>query len=452
MNWKRVREKVLEQNYPDQKELDEAHKLYNKVSNYIKKEFGLKTHFAGSTSRKTCMAGDKDLDIFVLFPEDTDRKELEQKGLTVGKKVFENFDGDYKVDYAEHPYTKGVLKGHEVEVVPCFDVSPENLRSAVDRTPHHSKWAAENLLEEERRDVVVLKKFLDAGGLYGSSLKVRGFSGYLCEVLISHYGGFKSLAEAAKEWGEDQVIDPERHHEGGLPQRLKEKFSDEALVVVDPVDPERNVASVLSVENYSKTIHRFWEFNKNPSMKFFQEEETEVTEFEVQQEIDKRADTIVMQFDTPEGVEDVLYPQMRKTMRRIRQALKNEGFRVFESGFHVGKEKTRIILELEASLPEIKEMKGPKLFHGVEHIEQFTKKYENTFIKDERLYAKTEREYTEAKAFLNSFLTGEPDELAEKGIPERIAEKAKDFRFVNPVQEDEEWLKYLVEKLNIDQK
>lgn len=449
MEWARVRKKVIEQNYPDQKELRQAREVYDRIAAFIEGEYGLETHFAGSTSRGTCMSGDKDIDLFVLFPEDTERKELEQKGLTVGKKAFENFDGEYRVEYAEHPYTKGEIDNHEVEIVPCYDTEPEDIKSAVDRTPHHSRWASESLNEEQRKDAVILKKFLSAGGLYGSSLKVQAFSGYLCEILISHYGSFREMAEAAENWRENEVIDPEEHHEEGLPQQLEEKFSDESFVVIDPVDPERNVASVMSGENYAKIIHRFWRFNQDPSMKYFQEEEKQVSEFEVRQEIDKRADFLVMEFERPEAVEDVIYPQMRKTLRRLEDVLENEEFRVFESGFHVGEEKTRIFIELEASLPEIREQKGPKVFHGVEHLEQFTQKYENTFIRGERIWAKVDREFTEAKAFLNDFLSGEVSELEERGVPDHVAEKIVEFRFTEPIPDDKEWLKYLAEKLNV---
>ena len=449
MNWERVREKVIEDNYPDTRELRKATDAYEKISAFIEGEFGLKTHFAGSTSRGTCMSGDKDIDLFVLFPQDTERKTLEQQGLTVGKKAFENFEGEYQVEYAEHPYTKGHIDGHEVEIVPCYDVEPENIKSAVDRTPHHSKWADENLSQEERKDVVILKKFLSAGGLYGSSLKVQAFSGYLCEILIAHYGSFKELAEASEHWSENQVIDPAGHHEEGLPEDLEEKFSDENFVVIDPVDSERNVASVMSGQNYAKIIHRFWEFNKDPSMKFFHEKEIDVSEFEVKQEVDKRGDFLVMEFERPEAVEDVIHPQMRKTLRRLTDALEKKDFRIFESGFQVGEEKTRIFFELEASLPEVQEQKGPKVFHGIEHLEQFTEKYDNTFIRGNRIWAKTDREFTEAKAFLKDFLSGDVSELEEKGIPDHVADKIVEFRFTEAVPDDEEWLKYLAKKLNV---
>lgn len=444
MDFERLREKVLERNYPGEEALQEARDRYEEISSFIEDEFGLETHFGGSSSRGTCMKGDRDIDIFVLFPEDSARQELEDRGLEIGKRVFEHFAGDYAIEYAEHPYTHGEIDGHEVEVVPCYDVEPDSIKSSVDRTPHHSRWVKNNLDEEQRRDVVLLKTFLRAAGIYGSSLKTRGFSGYLCEILISHYGSFQELMEAAVEWNGDQMIDPENHH-GGLPQELEEKFEDEDLVVIDPVDPERNVASVLSGENYARFIYRAWKFQRDPGVNFFQEEEPEVVEFDLKQEIEKRGDFLVIEFDRPEGVDDVIYPQMRKTLSRMEAVLENRNFRLFESGFHLD-DRARIFFELQRELPEIELLDGPKVFHGSEHIEQFTSKYDNVFVKDDRIVAKTAREFTDGKEYLKHFLEAD---LEDKGIPGRVAEELYDYSFVDATSGPEEWLKYLAKKLRI---
>ncbi|EHK02130.1 tRNA CCA-pyrophosphorylase, partial [Candidatus Haloredivivus sp. G17] len=101
---------------------------------------------------------------------------------------------------------KGEIKGHEVEIVPCYDTDPENIQSAVDRTPHHTRWAKNNLDSQQRKDVVALKVFLDAQGLYGSSLEIQGFSGYLCEILIAYYGSFEKLIEKASQWQKEERI------------------------------------------------------------------------------------------------------------------------------------------------------------------------------------------------------------------------------------------------------
>jgi len=191
MDIQQVKEKALEEYYPGQEELDEAQQIFGRISSVINQKYGLESHFAGSASRETCRKGDKDIDVFVLFPEDTSRQELEEKGLKIGRYVFEEFDGEHHVEYAEHPYTKGEIMGHEVEIVPCIDTDPEDITSSVDRTPHHTRWVKENLDKQQRKDVVALKAFLEAQGLYGSSLKTQGFSGYLCEILVVYYGSFR---------------------------------------------------------------------------------------------------------------------------------------------------------------------------------------------------------------------------------------------------------------------
>ncbi|MFB6147442.1 MAG: hypothetical protein ABEJ66_01020, partial [Candidatus Nanohaloarchaea archaeon] len=177
----------------------------------------------------------------------------------------------------------------------------------------------------------------------------------------------------------------------------------------------------------------------------FEEEEIDIWEFDVKQEVERRGDFLVLEFDRPEGVDDLVYPQMRKALGRLEDELEDHGFRLFESGFHV-EEKTRVFFELERELPEIEEKKGPKLFHGTEHIEQFTSKYINVFVERDRLYAKTEREYTDAKEFLKDFLDGE---LEKKGIPGNVAEKMESYSFTDPTGGGEEWLKYLADKLKV---
>lgn len=446
MNRERLREKVIEKYYPGEDELEQIENKYKEISDFIEKEFDVETHFAGSAGRKTCMKGDNDIDIFLLFDETKEKKYLENKGLEIGKKVFDKFNENYRIEYAEHPYTKGIIDGHEIEIVPCFDISPDNIKSSVDRTPHHSRWVENNLDEKQQKDVVMLKRFLTAGGLYGSSLKVRGFSGYLCEILISQYGSFEKLIEEAPEWEENMVIDVENHHESGLSKQLKEKFEDEPLVVIDPVDPERNVSSVLSEEKLANFMYLCWQFRSKSGMRFFEIDDREYNQFEIKQEVKKRADFIVLEFEKPEEVDDIIYPQMRKTLRRLEKLLQKNDFRVFNSGFHVS-EPTRLFFELESSLPEVQEIKGPKIFHGNDHLRQFTSKYENTYIKEDRIVAKTDRKYSEARDVLKEFFE---DNLESKGIPSHVAQKIEDYKFVEAYTDDKKWLNYLGKTLNVE--
>ena len=449
MNWKRLRQKALDKFYPGTEELENLEELYNEISAFIESEYGFETFFAGSAGRRTCVKGDRDIDVFILFPEDTGRQKLEDTGLKIGEEVFKHFDGDFRVEYAEHPYTKGKIEGYEVEIVPCFDTSPDNIQSAVDRSPHHAEWVRENLSTDQKKDVVLLKAFLKAQGLYGSSLRKRSFSGYLCEILVAEYGSFRKLVEEAAEWREETVLDVEEHH-GELPEELKEKFSGSSLKVVDPVDSERNVASVLTSENYAGFIYSCWRFSRDPGMRFFERNDVEVGKFEIQQEVESRADFLVLEFDAIDEPEDIVYPQMRKTMRRLEKKLEEHDFRLYESGFQVG-DSIRVFFELESSLPGVEYMQGPKVYHGSQHLDEFTSKYSNTFVRGERICAKVEREYTEAKRLLKDFVDCSSSELQEKGVPGNVAEEMVEMRMTDPVLDDEEWLKFLAEKLKVGQ-
>lgn len=449
MNRDRIKDRVLEDRYPSDEEMAELKSVYSRVSDLIDERFGVETHLAGSAGRGTCLSGDQDVDVFLLLPDELSTEELEEKGLEIGEEVFEELGSEYEVDYAEHPYTKGQISGFSVEIVPCFDLEQGELKSSVDRSPHHSEWVKENLDEEQKKDVVVLKAFLKANGLYGSSLKVEGFSGYLCEVLVAHFGGFFDTLESARHWEEETTLDPVSHHGGELPGQLDEKFGESPLRVIDPVDPERNVAAVLSTEKYAEFVYLARSFTKSPGMDFFEDESYEPTEFELKQEISDRADILVISFDSPSELADLVYPQMRKLERRLIQVLEKHSFRIFSSGFQVGEVNCRIILELEGQLPEMEKVEGPKVFHGWEHVDEFESRYDNTFIKGSRIYAKQQREFSRARELIDDFLTGN---LKSKGVPKHLADNMGTWTFADPVVPDKEWLKFLGEYFNMEKK
>jgi tRNA nucleotidyltransferase (CCA-adding enzyme) len=45
-------------------------------------------------------------------------------------------------------------------------------------------------------EVRLLKKFMKGTGVYGAEIKIGGFSGYLCELLILKYRSFAQTIEA----------------------------------------------------------------------------------------------------------------------------------------------------------------------------------------------------------------------------------------------------------------
>ena len=87
--------------------------------------------------------------------------------------------------YAEHPYIRGYYKNYKIEIVPCYKIEKASQKlSAVDRTPLHTQFIKENLKENQKKEVRLLKQFLIGIDWYGAEADVEGFSGYLCEILI----------------------------------------------------------------------------------------------------------------------------------------------------------------------------------------------------------------------------------------------------------------------------
>jgi tRNA nucleotidyltransferase (CCA-adding enzyme) len=350
----------------------------------------------GSTARDTWRAGDRDIDLFVRFPANIERKQLESYGLEVGHAVLP----DGREEYAEHPYVVGHIDGFDVDLVPCYDVEDATeIQSAVDRTPFHTEYISERLTPALASDVRVCKQFFSGIGVYGSDLRTRGFSGFLTELLVVEYGGFRPLVEAAAEWQPPVEFDPEAHG--------RESF-DDPLVVIDPTDPERNVAAVLSAENVARLQHFARELLADPSESLFTEADPDpLSEDAVVAEFDRRGTTpVAIQFDTPDIVDDQLWPQLERSRRGIREELDRRGFDVFRTAAFADDTAVLFFELAVAERPAVERHEGPPVHVG-EHAARFYDAYADgdaygPFIDGDRYVVERERSVTSAVALLDS--------------------------------------------------
>lgn len=346
----------------------------------------------GSSCRGTWLSGEKEIDIFVLFPDDLSESELEEKGLEIGRRAFP----DREERYAEHPYVHAWFRGFEIDVVPCFRVSsPANIKSAVDRTPFHNEFVKERIRGLED-DVLLLKKFLGTLGVYGAELKLRGFSGYLCELLILHYRSFMNFVRSACKWKYGEKIDIMSHgkYEGRDP-----------LIVIDPVDPKRNVAAAVSLDNFCRVIDACRDFLDSPSEKFFfGSPATPVGREELLNVLSKRGTKLIGIFFEvdPWIVDDIIFPQLRKAEKAAISLLHDHGFRVFRSDVVRSGRNAGILLEMEVwALPNVLKHVGPPVTSEY-HSRRFKEKYggRRIYIEDGRFIAELDRECTNAEKLL----------------------------------------------------
>ncbi|WP_396610665.1 CCA tRNA nucleotidyltransferase [Haloferax sp. S1W] len=351
----------------------------------------------GSTARGTWLSGDRDIDLFVRFPDDLPRDELESYGLDIGHAVLP----DGHEEYAEHPYVKGDYDGFDVDLVPCYDVpTASDIRSAVDRTPFHNAYLVEHLDDDLAADVRVFKRFLKGIGAYGSDLRTEGFSGYLAELLIVEYGGFEPLLRAATDWHPPVEFDPEDHG--------TRSFSD-PLVVIDPTDPERNVAAVCSAENVARLQHYARDLLSNPrEALFFDSAPSALDADGVRKHIERRGTTpLAIVFDAPDLVDDQLYPQLRKSLSGVTDGLNRRGFDVFRAATFAGDDGVLFVELAVSERPAVERHVGPPI-HVRQHAEGFYGAYAEDndhygpFLHGDRFVVERERDFTSATDFVTS--------------------------------------------------
>ncbi|MBI4020424.1 MAG: CCA tRNA nucleotidyltransferase [Candidatus Aenigmarchaeota archaeon] len=382
---------------------------------------GLGYTLAGSLLRDTWMRDKKEFDLFIMFPEETTREDLERKGLEIGKEIARRVGGSHVIAYAEHPYVRAKVDGYDVDIVPCYKLEKAtDIKSAVDRTPFHNQWILQNLKKEASGEVRLLKQFLKCNKLYGSDMKVLGFSGYLCEILIVKYGSFRNLASKASGWNPGEYIDLKGYH--------KEKpaaFRNHPLVVIDPVDHNRNVAAVMSHENFMRFAMLCRGFAKKPSVGFFFREKGKVNPVILRKIMNNRKTRfLLLTFQRPGVLEDILWPQMRRAAQRISNILEEYEFRVLGWGVWSGDRLSCMLLEMETwELPAIRKLVGPRIFAG-KHVKEFTAKYKSgrLYIENDYWVAEVPRPFRTAEGKLRDSLTGPQAELRAKGIPSYIAE------------------------------
>jgi tRNA nucleotidyltransferase (CCA-adding enzyme) len=360
---KQLLDRILEEITPTAKEKEKEGEAISDIKTILNAVIRganpkAKSVMVGSIAKGTDLAGDKDFDIFVQFPKETKREDLEEQGLRIGRRFFKLVGSEPEISYAEHPYVQGDYHGFKVEIVPCYDMSrSRTIISAVDRSPLHTKFVLDKLKKKPklRDDIRLLKKFMKGNNLYGAHAAVEGFSGYLCELLAIKYGSFMDTLKAATEWSKHEYISISR-------SKVKRKFKDAPLVFIDPVDEKRNVAAAVSVEKMASFIYLSEAFLDNPQDEFFHAStKGPMSKKDFYRKIKERGtELICIYFKVPKLVEDTLVPQLSKSLKTLANDCERAGFRVLKKGYWTDGQEAAFLLELEVwELPRVFKKTGP---------------------------------------------------------------------------------------------
>ena len=364
----------------------------------------------GSVAKDTWLREEPEIDIFMRLPTTIPRKSLGKISLEIARKATE---GAKQIErFAEHPYLEAFIGDVRVNIVPCYDAKRGEWLSATDRTPFHTDYVKKRLNKTLRNEVRLLKRFLQGITVYGAEIKIGGFSGYLCELLILHHKSFTETLRAFAAYTQRIIIDIEGYYAG----REKEQrlLFPEPLVIVDPVDKGRNVASAVQPQKLYTLVGAARAFLKTPNAKFFYPPKTEALSAEnLRIKLESRgASLIFLTLGKIETVPDVLWGQLYRTQRSLRKLAELNDFKVLRDAVWSDENNLNVfVFELEQHvLPSVKKHLGPPLEREKE-CEKFLSKYAHNddvvsgpYIEGGRWVVELRRKVTDAVEFLKEKL------------------------------------------------
>ena len=383
----------------------------------------------GSYAKGTWLQGKVDLDIFVKLKNDTDEKTFESVGKEIGFGALKKFKP--YVRYSDHPYVEANVKGTLVNVVPSYDVQAGQWKSAADRSSFHTKFILQSLDQTKKDEVRLLKKFLTAMDIYGAEIAKEGFGGYVAEVLVLHYESFLGVIEAASNFAQNQII--------GNPTK---KF-ETPLVIIDPVDSNRNLGTAISAESVGKFVLAARSFLKKPSASFFKPKLTH-------QNRKNLDDTIIIKFSYKARSPDIIWGQIKRSTAAIAGQLELGGFDVLRKS-SVTDEKSEAAMIFLLRLPKIEKFmikNGPEVLRRKEAESFIAKNRKNKLLwvdESGKILSLQDRSFHDAKSFLNNLLK---KNLSSSGVPSGLVSDIKrGFRIFDGKQAASESIKKALSEL-----
>ena len=360
-----------------------------KIQTLLKKTFipEASIQIGGSLSKDTLLISeDMDIDFYVIYKRKYAKQDIAKKLELVLKKRFSKV----KKLHGSRDYFQ-VNKGQYLfEFVPILRITkPEQAHNITDISPLHSKWVNKTLTAQQKDDVRLLKAFCKSGNVYGAESYINGFSGYVCEILIGAYGSFEQVLKKMSNQ-ENIFLDLKKYYKNKqeAKRELNVAKTKGAIIIIDPVQKERNAASAVSITSFKTFKKKAKYFLKNPSEKFFMKKKKTIAEIKKQQ---KNKQRIVLEGKFIVNKKDIAGAKAMKAKQYLEAKLKQAGFDI-KSDWQC---EDTVLIWFDApkkalSPTEIKQ--GPPI-ELKEQVKRFKQKYSNVKEKKKRLYATIPRKY-----------------------------------------------------------
>ena len=389
---------VLKEIVPSKQEQLELKKTANEIIKKIKIP-NTEIILGGSSAKNTFLKDNNEIDLYIKF----NLKKYQELDISnILKEYLEKKFKEVTTLHGSRDYYHLKKDKFTIELIPILNIKkPEEARNITDISPFHAKWVKKN--KQFCDDIRLAKAFAKANKFYGAESYIQGFSGYSLEILTIHYKGFNNLLKAVSKWKTTTTIDPEKWYKGNNPLMfLNKSKTTSPIVIVDPVQDTRNVTAVVSREKYNLFIKSAKNYLKNPSKKAFIKQTFSLEEIKKKH---KKSNLIILNVKPQEGKTDIIGAKLLKIYKYIEKELKNNDFKIKESGWHW--KETAILYYIIESIELNKDIKhyGPPKSQKdrIKHFKEKWKEYK-VKIENNKVYVIIPRKYLNPEELINDLL------------------------------------------------
>lgn len=392
---------------PDTSILAQANRLIDALNALLSKK-QIKAHaiLGGSVAKNTYLTA-PDCDIFVCF-------ELSEKDKDISS-VLGSAIKDWKAqkihgsrDYYRYKQGKVIF-----ELVPVLKIShADQAQNVTDMSPLHIQWVRRNAKGLED-DIRLAKLFCKANNVYGAESYINGFSGYMLEVLVVYYKGFLPLISNAAKWKPKVAIDINKEYDGkDIHSTMNEQKISGPLILIDPTDPKRNVASALGQERFSEFVYAAKSFIASPSKKFFTLREPSIPELK-KKAAKAGVDLILLWFTPKSENRDIAGCKIQKCVEHIKKHILLHEFSLLDfNWWYFEEEALAWFFVHRETLPALQKKHGPPVSANPEDVSRFSAKHKEVWVEDTALVAYDKRRYKKVRELI-------PDLIKDPWIKEK---------------------------------
>jgi len=350
----------------------------------------------GSAAKGTWLKNDYDIDIFVKFnlayQNENLSKILEKSLLKLFKK------SQIEILHGSRDYFQIKQGKFTFEVVPVLDIkNADQVVNVTDVSPLHAAFVINEIKKKPRLadEIRLAKQFCKANNVYGAESYIKGFSGYLIEVLVIYAGSFEKFVKLFANIKEKQVIDFMNYYKNkNVFKEMNISKTYSPLIVVDPVQKDRNIAAALSNEKFNILKKAAIDFSKSPSLDFFKVKKISLKDL-------KKNGALIITAKPVKGKNDVVGSKLLKVYDFIKRELESNDFALKSSGWAWGKEAIFWFIPKQYILSDTKIRIGPPI-KAKHNVEAFKAKYPDCYNKKGRIYAIVKRPYKEVDKFIKN--------------------------------------------------